>query len=594
MKFLKGFLLSLAALILFAPAARCQAIDSTLHANQYPGATVAAKVIAAMSTCPTHTSALCVIVLDPSLANWATGTMPALCANCQLLDDRTGYAGGTSMGLPAVWTDGSNGSNMTRLGVDALANQTTGYGNTAIGAYDLKNNDIGTWLVGLGDHAMEYATSVAGSYPYSNTAVGSSALGSVLDGPVNTAFGTNCLLNLTTGYSNDCSGKDAGWSLSSGYQNSFHGVNAGTCNNGYGNVVDGYRALYGLSANTSGIADVSVGSSGGAGYKVGDVVTLVQVGASGGQVTVLEVAAGGVVTALSPSTMPGTGYSLANNLATTGGSGSGLLVDTTEIQTIEGCPSSLDQGSLNTVNGYEAMQYNGGTGSGGTGSNNVADGAYALFANTTGGSNTAVGINALTNNVDGSNNTAAGNGACVTSAHGQDNVCIGHSADLASGSLNNTIAIGHGAIASQSGEADLGSAANTQYTNLFGHVVIGGTSPTTQIVGCALGTYLKADGTGCGTPSGTFTADKEWVAQTLCTPATSTDSNCTGTFTYPSSFAFADTSYGLQIQANSSTGANVFAVVTAKTTTTFGYTVTCTFNCSSYGTLTFDIRGTHP
>ena len=65
----------------------------------------------------------------------------------------------------------------------------------------------------------------------------------------------------------------------------------------------------------------------GTGYVVGDVVAVVQSGASGGKLTVTAVSSG-VPTALAVWTI-GTLYSTATNLATTGGSGSGLHVDIT-------------------------------------------------------------------------------------------------------------------------------------------------------------------------------------------------------------------------------------------------------------------------
>lgn len=118
-------------------------------------------------------------------------------------------------------------------------------------------------------------------------------------------------------------------------------------------------------------------------------------------------------------------------------------------------------------------------------------------------------------------------------------------------------------------------------------------SPSTGYYACADSTGgVTFQAAGCGTASSY--ALKFWPNQSLCTPTTSTDANCTGTFTFPSSFAFADTSYGLNITAESTSGAFVFATVTAKTTTTASYTITCTFNCGSYGTLTFDILGWHP
>lgn len=70
----------------------------------------------------------------------------------------------------------------------------------------------------------------------------------------------------------------------------------------------------------------------GTGYKVGDIVTVVQGGASGGTATVATIGGGGAVTGLNVNTAAdGTGYSTATALATTGGSGTGLEVDITLI-----------------------------------------------------------------------------------------------------------------------------------------------------------------------------------------------------------------------------------------------------------------------
>lgn len=70
----------------------------------------------------------------------------------------------------------------------------------------------------------------------------------------------------------------------------------------------------------------------GTGYAVGDVVTVTQVGASNGQLTVLTVGAGGAVETLGTTVgNQGTGYSVATGLSTTGGSGNGLEVDITAI-----------------------------------------------------------------------------------------------------------------------------------------------------------------------------------------------------------------------------------------------------------------------
>jgi len=72
--------------------------------------------------------------------------------------------------------------------------------------------------------------------------------------------------------------------------------------------------------------------SAGTGYVVGDVITVVQTGASNGELKVATVGTGGVVETLSlVSSYQGTGYSVATGLTTTGGTGTGLEVDITAV-----------------------------------------------------------------------------------------------------------------------------------------------------------------------------------------------------------------------------------------------------------------------
>ncbi len=70
---------------------------------------------------------------------------------------------------------------------------------------------------------------------------------------------------------------------------------------------------------------------GGTGYVVGDIVTVVQTGASGGQLLVTAVNAGVVTAVATIVGSQGTGYSIATALTTTGGSGTGLEVNITAI-----------------------------------------------------------------------------------------------------------------------------------------------------------------------------------------------------------------------------------------------------------------------
>ncbi len=70
---------------------------------------------------------------------------------------------------------------------------------------------------------------------------------------------------------------------------------------------------------------------GGTGYVVGDIVTVTQAGASGGQLQVTAVNAGVVTAVATIVGSQGTGYSVAAALPTTGGSGTGLEVNITAI-----------------------------------------------------------------------------------------------------------------------------------------------------------------------------------------------------------------------------------------------------------------------
>jgi hypothetical protein len=83
--------------------------------------------------------------------------------------------------------------------------------------------------------------------------------------------------------------------------------------------------------DTTAIGSYAIHSGGaGTGYKVGDQVTVVQAGASNGVLQVTAIGGSGAVTALS-TVQGGTAYSIATNLATTGGSGTGLTIDISSI-----------------------------------------------------------------------------------------------------------------------------------------------------------------------------------------------------------------------------------------------------------------------
>lgn len=85
------------------------------------------------------------------------------------------------------------------------------------------------------------------------------------------------------------------------------------------------------------IAAVTVpGGSTGTGFAVGNVVTVVQSGGSGGQLTVTSVGGSGQITGVSftPGALgspQGTGYAVANGLSLTGGAGTGATINITAV-----------------------------------------------------------------------------------------------------------------------------------------------------------------------------------------------------------------------------------------------------------------------
>lgn len=64
--------------------------DNTVYVKQFQGGDVGTKVAKAMSACNPDTRVPCLLVIDPSLATFAAGNMPALCSQCSLLDYRSG------------------------------------------------------------------------------------------------------------------------------------------------------------------------------------------------------------------------------------------------------------------------------------------------------------------------------------------------------------------------------------------------------------------------------------------------------------------------------------------------------------------------
>lgn len=92
------------------------------------------------------------------------------------------------------------------------------------------------------------------------------------------------------------------------------------------NIVGGQfsTVLSGNAASNQGLLTVTVGSSGGLGYIVNDILTVVGTG-TGGTVIVNTIDGGGAVTSVTID-HPGSGYTVSTDNATTGGTGTGALI----------------------------------------------------------------------------------------------------------------------------------------------------------------------------------------------------------------------------------------------------------------------------
>jgi len=62
--------------------------NNVFYVEQFKGSTVAAKVTAAQASCNANTNVPCVIVFDPTLANYPAGSLPSRCTQCIWQDYR--------------------------------------------------------------------------------------------------------------------------------------------------------------------------------------------------------------------------------------------------------------------------------------------------------------------------------------------------------------------------------------------------------------------------------------------------------------------------------------------------------------------------
>jgi Chaperone of endosialidase len=111
------------------------------------------------------------------------------------LEANTSGDGNTGVGAYALWSNATGGGN-TGIGVSALSNNAAGDSNTAVGAEALLANQLGQSNTAVGRFALRQAS---GS---DNTALGRSALQIVTTGTGNLALGSGSGGGLTSGSAN--------------------------------------------------------------------------------------------------------------------------------------------------------------------------------------------------------------------------------------------------------------------------------------------------------------------------------------------------------------------------------------------------------
>jgi hypothetical protein len=128
---------ALALIFILCPLARCQ-VDSMIYLKQFAGRanTVGGLVALAMPSCPGRPGSSvvpCILVADPSLAAWSTGTIPTLCTSCYLWDWRNGPPGGASGGVTQI-VPGTNITVSPSGGTGAVTVNAAGGGSSPIPA----------------------------------------------------------------------------------------------------------------------------------------------------------------------------------------------------------------------------------------------------------------------------------------------------------------------------------------------------------------------------------------------------------------------------------------------------------------------------
>jgi trimeric autotransporter adhesin len=202
--------------------------------------------------------------VGPGAGNLTTTGYGNTASGAWALDNNTVGSYDTANGVDALYAN-TNGYYDTANGFEALFSNTSGSGNTANGAWALYfntngyyNTANGCWALDENTSGFENTANGAFSLYYNtigffNTANGSFALYRNISGSQNTANGTQSLYSNTNGYANTANGATALYDNTTGFGNTANGASALYSNtSGNNNTADGNSALANLGGNVAG------------------------------------------------------------------------------------------------------------------------------------------------------------------------------------------------------------------------------------------------------------------------------------------------------------------------------------------------------
>jgi hypothetical protein len=377
-------------------------------------------------------------------ANGLSGKLSA--SQLTSIGNTNGGSGNFFVGLSGNST--MSGYYNTADGYQSFGINTIGYENTAYGFQALDSNASGD-----NNTAVGYSAMLANNSGSQNTAVGENAMAGNQSGGGNSAFGALALGNNQSGSFNTAIGNYALW-FNHGSYNAGDGAFAlynVTGTSSY-NIGLGYQAGYNISTGSS---NIDIGNLG-----LSTDTNLIRIGTSQTQAFIAGVITGNGAGLTNLNATSFSGTFPANQLTSVGNNNGGF-----ENFFVGGSGNSTMTGSDNTADGTYALELNT------SGSDNTADGTYALALNTSGSDNTANGTEALYYNTSGSANTANGYGALYSNTSGSDNTAIGFDAlEFNTNGYDNT-ANGYEALFSnQNGYENTADGYNALYGNTSGYL----------------------------------------------------------------------------------------------------------------------------